>query len=119
PHNKNIVYYNTHLGDLTRKNLKTGEERFIMPYPLWATGLPASAHRYRFSWNSPIELSPSSHGVIYFGGNVVFKSEDKGHSWEVISPDLATNDPEKMKVSGGPITTDNTRAEYYCTITSI
>ncbi|HKK45035.1 MAG TPA: hypothetical protein VJ964_05905 [Balneolaceae bacterium] len=119
PQNSNIVYYNSHFGDITRKNLKTGEERFIMPYPLWATGLPAHAQKYRFNWNAPIELSPQDSHTLYFGGNVVFKSSNQGNSWNVISPDLTTNDPKKLVSSGGPITPDNTRSEYYCTITTI
>jgi hypothetical protein len=56
---------------------------------------------------------------VYFGGNVLFKSTDHGHSWQVISPDLTTNDPAKQQSSGGPIVVDNTAAEFHCTIISI
>lgn len=118
PRNPNIVYYNGHFGDITRVNVKNGEEQFIQPYPVNPTGLPARAHEHRFSWNSPVEMSPSDPNVLYYGGNVVFKTTDKGRSWEVISPDLTTDDPEKMGLSGG-ITPDNTRAEYYCTILTL
>ena len=44
------------------------------------------------------------------------RSTDEGASWEVISPDLTRNDQTKLGASGGPITKDNTGAEYYCTI---
>ncbi len=118
PRNPNLVYYNGHFGDITRVNVKNGEEQFIQPYPVNPTGLPAEAHEYRFSWNSPIEMSPSNPDRLYYGGNVVFKTTDRGRSWEVISPDLTTDDPSKMGLSGG-ITLDNTRAEYYCTILTL
>lgn len=118
PRNPNLVYYNGHFGDITRVNVKNGEEQFIQPYPVNPTGLPAKAHEYRFSWNSPIEMSPNDPDRLYYGGNVVFKTTDKGRSWEVISPDLTTDDPSKQGLSGG-ITLDNTRAEYYNTILTL
>lgn len=119
PRDSNIVYYNGHFGDITRVDLRTGEERYIQPYPVGPTGTGAHAELYRFNWNSPIHMSPTNPDVIYYGGNVLFKTTDGGDSWEIISPDLTTNDPQKMKLSGGPITLDNTRAEYHCTILAI
>jgi hypothetical protein len=56
---------------------------------------------------------------VYFGGNVLFRSRNHGFSWDVISPDLSTNDPAKLGDSGGPIVVDNTAAEFHCTIISI
>ena len=77
------------------------------------------SHKYRFNWNSPIALSPLNPKVVYFGGNVLFKSTDYGMSWQPISPDLSTNDPKKQESSGGPIVVDNTAAEFHCTIITI
>ncbi|HEX9638998.1 MAG TPA: hypothetical protein VGB99_15815, partial [Acidobacteriota bacterium] len=54
----------------------------------------------------------------YFAGNVVFRSPDFGDSWQAISPDLTTDDPEKQKDAGGPVWQENTTAEYHCTIIS-
>jgi hypothetical protein len=76
-------------------------------------------HKYRFNWNSPIALSPQDPGTVYFGGNVLFKSTNHGMSWDVISPDLTTNDPAKQQSSGGPIVVDNTAAEFHCTLLTI
>src|SRR5690606_31128157 len=59
---------------------------------------------------------PHNPEVLYACSQYVHRSTDEGHSWEVISPDLTRNDPEKLKPSVGPITRDNTGAEYYCTI---
>lgn len=74
----------------------------------------------RFNWSAPFVLSPTEPSTVYIGGNYLFKSTNKGQSWEIISPDLSSNDPIKRKdgVSGG-ITPDNTGAETHCTIYSI
>jgi hypothetical protein len=50
---------------------------------------------------------------------VVFRSRNYGQSWEVISPDLTTNDPKKQQSSGGEIVTDNTAAEFHSSLLSI
>jgi hypothetical protein len=56
---------------------------------------------------------------VYYGGNVLFRTTNYGHSWDVVSPDLTTNDKAKQQSSGGKIVTDNTAAEFHCTIISI
>ena len=56
--------------------------------------------------------------TVYFAGNVVFKTRDFGDTWEKISPDLTTDDPDKQGEAGGPAWTENTTAEYHCTIIS-
>lgn len=119
PRDPNIIYYNGHFGDITRIDMRNGEERYIQPYPVGPSGEGAKENLYRFNWNSPIHMSPTDPDVIYYGGNVLFKTTDGGSTWKIISPDLSTNDPEKQKSSGGPITPDNTRAEFHCTIISI
>jgi photosystem II stability/assembly factor-like uncharacterized protein len=90
----------------------------------------------RFNWSTPIVLSPHNPRTIYFGGNHLFRSLDRGDKWMIISPDLTTNDKTKYapdspdvakiakaknlptKPSGG-ITRDTTGAETHCTIISI
>ena len=119
PSDNNIIIYNGHFGDITKTDIRTGEERFIQPYPIGPSGTSAAYEKYRFNWDSPIALSPHDPEILYYGGNVLFQSNDRGETWSVISPDLTTNDPQKMKLSGGPISPDNTRAEYHCTIVSV
>jgi photosystem II stability/assembly factor-like uncharacterized protein len=119
PRDPNIIYYNCENGDITRMDLRTGEERFIQPYPVAPAGVSAAARLYRFNWNSPIHISSTDPDVIYFGGNVLFKTHNGGDTWTIMSPDLTKNDKEKQTLSGGPITADNTGAEIYGTITSI
>jgi photosystem II stability/assembly factor-like uncharacterized protein len=75
--------------------------------------------KYRFNWNAPIVLAPQDPRTVYYGGNVLFKTTNQGRSWDVISPDLTTNDKSKQKSSGGPVVVDNTAAEFHCTILTI
>ncbi|MFO7980639.1 MAG: hypothetical protein R6V00_07395 [Candidatus Aminicenantes bacterium] len=106
-------------GNIMRTNMKTMEQQDISPQPRRADGAPVSELEYRFNWNTPLLPSPHDKKTLYVGGNVVFKSLDFGSTWEVISPDLTTNDPEKQKTAGGPAWPENTTAEYYCTIISL
>jgi hypothetical protein len=57
--------------------------------------------------------------TVYFGGNVLFASSDKGYNWKELSGDLTTNDKSKQTSSGGEIYQDNTAAEFHCTIITI
>jgi photosystem II stability/assembly factor-like uncharacterized protein len=107
-----ILFRNLQMGNIERHNLKTGESVGVRPEA------PLGEPPYRFNWNSPIYLSPHDRSVLYFGGNFLFKSTDRGSSWTKVSPDLTTNDPAKLKDSGG-LTVDNTGAENHCTILTI
>ncbi len=119
PRDPEIIYYNGHFGDITRIDMRTREERYIQPHPPGPAGGGAELEEYRFNWNAPIHMSPTDPDVIYFGGNVLFRTHDGGETWDVISPDLTTDDPEQQRLSGGSITPDNTRAEYHNTILSV
>ena len=71
----------------------------------------------RFNWNAAINIDPFDSKTVYFGSQFVHKSSDKGLTWDVISPDLTTNDPEKQKQNeSGGITMDATGAENHTTI---
>ena len=73
--------------------------------------------KLRFNWNAAINMDPFDNNTLYFGSQFVHKSTDKGLTWEVISPDLSTNNPEKLKQSeSGGLTMDATGAENHCTI---
>src|SRR5204862_4241288 len=61
--------------------------------PIW----PNYNEKLRFNWNTPIALSPNEKGTIYIGAQFLFRSRDHGQTWDRISPDLTTNDPEKQK----------------------
>ncbi|MEZ4857963.1 MAG: hypothetical protein R2781_04060 [Flavobacteriaceae bacterium] len=71
----------------------------------------------RFNWNSAINSDPFDNSTIYFGSQFVHKSTDKGLTWDIISPDLTTNDLKKQKQhESGGLTMDATGAENYTTI---
>jgi photosystem II stability/assembly factor-like uncharacterized protein len=106
-------------GSIQRTNMRNREQQAVSPQARSSGGGPAKEIKYRFNWNSPIIPSHHDKNTLYFGGNIVFKSTDFGKTWSSISPDLTTNDPEKQKEAGGPIATENSTAEYHCTIISL
>ncbi len=121
PGSEHEVYTNLQGGVPFHVDSRTGIVRNIHPYPkiIGSAGDAIEHHKYRFNWDSPLHISPHDANTVYFGGNVLFRSRDRGHSWEEISPDLTTNDKEKQKTSGGEIYQDNTAAEFHCSILSI
>ncbi len=116
PTNDEIVYGGSYGGYLTRLNHDTDSERAINVWPDNPMGYGAEGMKYRFQWNFPIVFSKHNPRRLYTFSNQVHVTENEGQSWEIISPDLTRNDPNRLKSSGGPITQDNTSVEYYCTI---
>ncbi|MGI8917230.1 MAG: VPS10 domain-containing protein [Pyrinomonadaceae bacterium] len=106
-------------GNILRTDFRTREQQEINPWGRGSGDGPAQGEKFRFNWSAPIVQSPHNGNTIYLAGNVVFKSTDFGKTWEQISPDLTTNDPEKQKDAGGPIAFENSTAEYHTTITAI
>jgi photosystem II stability/assembly factor-like uncharacterized protein/uncharacterized protein (DUF2164 family) len=119
PADPDIVYAGGYLGMLSRFNKRTGTAREISPWPEGVDGLPASDWKYRFTWTAPFVISPRDPNVLYYASQVLFRSTDGGARWTVISPDLTRNDKSKQGTSGGPITWDQTSAEYYDVIYTI
>lgn len=102
---------------MTHYDNRTGQIRDITVWPeLYGWGAGAESLKYRLQWTFPILFSQHAPHDLYVAGNQVLKSGDLGSSFEVVSPDLTRNDPEKLRPSGGAITRDNTGAEVYCTI---
>jgi photosystem II stability/assembly factor-like uncharacterized protein len=119
PVDEDVVFGGSYDGFLTRKNHRTEEERSINPWPDNPMGHGAEGAKYRFQWNFPIFFSPHDKKKMYAASQHLHVTYNGGESWELISPDLTTNDPTKMGPSGGPITKDNTSVEYYCTIFAV
>ncbi|MBX9927830.1 MAG: hypothetical protein K2X99_02865 [Gemmatimonadaceae bacterium] len=71
----------------------------------------ASGNKYRFVWDAPLHISPHDRNTIYTGSQYLHRTQDGGQSWQVISPDLSTNDQSKLGPSGG-LTGDNIGVEY-------
>ncbi len=116
PDNPDITYGGDNSGFLARVDHKTDFWRIINPWPDSPDGRPAGEGKYRFQWTAPLVISPHDPRVLYIGGNVLFRSLNEGQSWTPISPDLTRHDPATLGPSGGPITLDQTTAEYYATI---
>ena len=90
---------------------QTGQFEIVRPT------YPEGDAELRFNWNSAMSRDPFDPSIIYFGSQFVHRSTDRGQNWEVISPDLTTNDPEKQKQGdSGGLTMDATGAENYCTV---
>jgi photosystem II stability/assembly factor-like uncharacterized protein len=114
PSDPNYLYAEAQGGEIGRLNRYTHERRSIMPYPEYGE------KKLHFNWNTPIHMSPNEKGTIYIGAQFLFRSRDHGQSWQRISPDLTTNDPEKQKQEeSGGITVDNSAAEMHTSIYSI
>jgi hypothetical protein len=119
PDNPELYLSESQGGDIVWTDFRTREQQQVNPWGRGSGGGPAAGQKFRWNWNAPIVLSPHEKSTVYFGGNVLFKSPDFGKTWEQISPDLTTNDPEKLKDAGGPIAIENTTAEYHCTIITV
>ena len=85
PSDANIVYAESQDGNLSRRDLKTSESKSIRPLEDNDT-----APRYRFQWNSPLIISPHDPKTLYYGGNHLFKSTDRGDTWVRLGEDLTT-----------------------------
>ncbi len=98
-------------GYVSRFDWKTGNNYLVRPTH------PDPEVKLRFNWNAAINIDPFDNSTLYFGSQFVHKSTDKGLTWEIISPDLTTNNPEKQKQSeSGGLTMDATGAENHTTI---
>ena len=76
--------------------------------------------QFRFNWSSPFIISSHNSKKVLFGSNYLFQSYDRGDTWNIISPDLTTNDKKLRNTSnGGGLTNSNTGGENHFTIITI
>lgn len=106
-------------GGIQATNLRTFEQREASPQVKRMDGYPADSNSVRFNWNAPIVQSPHDKHVVYFAGNIVYRSTDWGRTWTAISPDLSKNDKSRQGDAGGPVLKENTVAEYYGNVYSL
>lgn len=114
PENSRYGYAMSQGGALARYDQQSGFTYSIRP------PAPDLKTRLRFNWNAALAQDPTNASTIYYGSQFVHKSNNKGISWEIISPDLTTNNPaqQKQEESGG-LTIDITAAENHNTILTI
>ena len=115
PQDPQVVYFEYQGGNISRLDQRAHESKDIKPLPS-RSGDP----EYRFNWDAAVALSPSRPDRLYIGAQFLFRSDDRGDTWDRISPDLTTNDSRKLQQEkSGGLTIDNTTAENHCTIYTI
>ncbi len=108
------VFAESQGGELGLVDRKTGQTKYIKPVH------PDGVTKLRCNWNTPIAQDPWQDKGIFFGSQFLHHSYDLGQTWQILSPDLSTNDTSKLHqdISGG-LTFDATNAENHCTIITI
>jgi len=117
--NPRYVYGGCYQGILDELDVQTGLRRDIMPWPELNLTEPSNETRYRFNWTAPALVSRHNPSVIYHGGNVLFRSPDRGRTWTPISPDLTRNDKSTQGLGGVPFTNEGAGGEVYGAIVTI
>ncbi len=118
PDNPDLFLSDYQAGGIQATNLQTFEQREASPQVKRMDGYPADSNKVRFNWNAPIVKSPHDQKVVYFAGNIIYRSTDWGRTWTAISPELSRNDKSRQGDAGGPVLKENTVAEYYGTVYS-
>jgi len=117
--NPRFVYGGCYQGLIDELDAQTELGRTIMPWPEMNLTEPTDKTKYRFNWTAPIEVSQHDDKVVYHGGNVLFRTTDRGQRWTPISGDLTRNDKTRQGWGGGPITNEGAGGEVYGTIVVI
>lgn len=113
PQDHNYGYAMGQAGNLVRYHKPSGLLQPIKP-------IHPDGEYLRFNWNAGIAINPHDELTIYYGSQYVHRSSDYGRTWDIISPDLTTNDSAKQEfLETGGLTYDVTGAEFHCTIVSI
>lgn len=113
------VYGGCYQGIINEEDAETGLSRTIMAYPEMNLTEPTDRTRHRFNWTAPIVVSRHDPKVLYHGGNVLFRSTDRGQSWTALGGDLTKNDKARQGWGGTPITNEGAGGEVYGTIVTI
>ncbi len=121
PVDPTLIWTDTQDGVLSIYDSRAHQSIDVSPFPRdpFTSTAGTADNRYRFNWNSPLAFSPQHPHVAYFGGNVVFRTADRGRHWTPISPDLTRDEKDHQQASGGPISLDVSGAEYYDTLLDI
>jgi len=114
PTDSRYGYTMSQQGNVQRYDRESGYGKTVKPTS------PDTSIDLRFNWNAPVAIDPHNPDGVYYGSQHLHYSANRGDDWEVLSPDLSTNDPEKQKqnASGG-LTIDATGAENHTTTLTI
>jgi hypothetical protein len=97
-----IVWASCYGNTVTRYEGRRDAARSVSPW-IHTLDSPPNEVKYRCHWTPPLAIDPFDHNTVYYGCQVLFKTQDEGQTWTVISPDLSTNDPSRIVSSGGII----------------
>jgi photosystem II stability/assembly factor-like uncharacterized protein len=117
--NPRYVYGGCYVGILDELDMQSELTRSVMPWPELGLTEPTDKTRYRFNWTAPVVVSQHNPNVVYHGGNVLFRTADRGKTWTPISPDLTRNDKTTQGLGGAPITNEGAGGEVYGAIVNI
>lgn len=117
--NPRYIYGGCYVGIFEEMDAQTGLKRSIMPWPSLNLTEPTNETRYRYDWTSPALVSRHDPNTVYFGGNVLFRTKDRGRTWTAISPDLTRNDKSTQGLGGVPFTNEGAGGEVYGAIINI
>jgi len=101
PEDPNIVWSGCYDGILDLYDHRSGQSRNVSIWPQAIESWPTEDLKYRVQWTAPLAISPHDHETVYYGSQFVHRTRNQGQTWEVISPDLTTADPELMRRTGG------------------
>lgn len=114
PNDPEIAFAESQGGNAARVNIVNGKTVSIKPMEV------GDQEKLRWNWSTPIVIGAKNNKNLYMGAQFLYRSKDQGRNWDIISPDLTTNDKKKQEqdLSGG-LSADNSSAENHCTIFSI
>ena len=118
PEDSNIVWAGCYDGLMSRYDHRTGLARRVNVWPANSEGWAAGELRYRFQWTFPIHISPHDHERVYVGSQHVHVTTNGGQSWQVLSPDLTSNDKTLQQTTGG-LTPDDAGPTYAAVLFAI
>jgi len=98
--NTDVVWASCYGDEVTRYDAKTKMAHSVSPYFHTLDSAPDQT-KYRCHWTAPLAIDPFDHNTVYYGCQVIFRTTNQGMSWNVISPDLSTQDPSRIVSSGG------------------
>ena len=119
PDNPSIVMGGSYLGSVNIYDTKANARKKVMIEPINYIGRASRDMKYRFNWNAPIIWSQHEPNTFYHAAQHLFKTNDQGKSWKVVSPDLTRDEDEKQGNGGGPYTNEAVGAENYGTISYV